>query len=272
MLIDTIVTDMDDTLLDGTGGISPFTLEVMHECTRRGIRVIPASGRTCASMRPFLQQLKTGCPAIGCNGAQQISADYEVLEEEGMSPDIAKAIIRFLEDEGFYVQVYHRECFYYAHECEPSLAYKKSSGMQGIEVGDLDAFLTFVTPKVLSVNHPDEVQRVLPLIQAQFGAQAVFTLSKPYFIEALPPNVSKGNALKKLAARIGIDPDKTLVFGDSLNDISMFGFTKNSVAMGNARAEAKQAAHCTCLPNTQDGLAHFVKQHVLDGTVKETML
>lgn len=272
MLIDTIVTDMDDTLFDATGGISPFTLEVMHECTRRDVRVIPATGRTCASMRPYLKQLKTGCPAIGCNGAQFISADFEVLEEEGMPPDIAKEIIRFLEDEGFYVQVYRGEYFYYAHECEAALSYKKSSGMQGKEVGDFSTFVTFKTPKILSVNHPNEVQRVLPLIRKHFGTAADFTLSKPYFIEAVPPNVSKGNALKKLAVRIGIDPSKTLVFGDSLNDISMFSFTENSVAMGNARDEAKQAAHYTCLPNAQDGLAHFVKEHVLDGTAKEAMV
>lgn len=262
-MIDTIVSDMDDTLFDGDGRISPVTLQVMHECIRSGIRVIPASGRTCASMRPHLQQLKTGWPCIGCNGSQLISADYQVMTEETMPAELGRDICRFLQNEGFYVQIYRGERFYYAEECEPALKYKQSSGLEGVAVGDLAAYLTFPVPKILSVNHPDEVNRVLPLVQERFQGQAEFTLSKPYFIEAIPPGVTKGNALRRLAERIGIDPAKTLVFGDSLNDVSMFQFTDNSVAMGNARAEAKAAAHYVCGPNTEDGLAHFVEENVL---------
>ena len=54
MTIDTIVTDLDDTLLDGQSRLSPYTLEVMAEVKRRGIRLIPCSGRTHANMYPFM--------------------------------------------------------------------------------------------------------------------------------------------------------------------------------------------------------------------------
>ena len=35
MTIDTIVTDLDDTLLDGSGQLSAYTIEVMAEVKRR---------------------------------------------------------------------------------------------------------------------------------------------------------------------------------------------------------------------------------------------
>ncbi|MEF9879765.1 MAG: HAD hydrolase family protein [Clostridia bacterium] len=54
-----------------------------------------------------------------------------------------------------------------------------------------------------------------------------------------------------------------VVFGDSLNDMSMLAFTKNSVAMGNARDEVKQSTQFVCGPNTKDGLAHFIQEHIL---------
>ena len=65
MKIDTIVTDMDDTLLDANGKISDYTLRVVKECVARGLCFIPASGRTQSSLRPFVEQMGTGCPYIG---------------------------------------------------------------------------------------------------------------------------------------------------------------------------------------------------------------
>lgn len=263
MTIDTIVTDLDDTLLDGSGQLSPYTLRVLARCKQRGIRVIPASGRTHASMFPFLKQLNTGLPYIGGNGSEIMAGDHSVLEQLTLDVALAKEISAFLIENGFYVQVYRDEAFYYAAECDVARKYKKSSGMQGVAVGDLVKFLDFPTPKVLSVNEADEVQRLLPIANERFHGRATFTVSKPYFLEAEPLGASKGEALRRLADRIGIVPNRTMAFGDSLNDISMLHFTPHSVAVGNARKEVRDAAAHVCLPNTEDGLARFVAQHVL---------
>ena len=95
---------------------------------------------------------------------------------------------------------------------------------------------------------------------------------KPYFLEAEPPEVSKGNALLELSKIMEIDPEKTLVFGDSLNDLSMLAFTPNSVAMENGREEVKAAARYVCLPNHQHGVARFIEEHVLNASQKEEKL
>ena len=147
--------------------------------------------------------------------------------------------------------------------------YKKSSGMEGRAVGDLQKFLTFSTPKVLGVNHPEEVTRVLPIAEERFAGRVAFSVSKPYFLEAEPPEVSKGTALRQLSGLIGLVPERTLVFGDSLNDLSMLAYTPNSVAMENGRPEVKAAARYICRPNHEDGVAHFIEEHVLNATGKE---
>ena len=263
MLIDTIVSDMDDTLLNDDCQLSPYTVDVLRRCTERGIRVIPASGRAMNSMLPYLKQLNTGCPAIGCNGAQLIAPDLTLMRCLDFDADLAKELCAFMEENGFYVQVYKDDYFYYATECEPSKQYKKSSGMKGKPVGDLQAFITFPTPKVLGITHPEEVARILPIAEERFKGRAASSVSKPYFLEAEPPKVSKGNALRELSKIIGIDPEKTLVFGDSLNDLSMLAFTPNSVAMENGRNEVKAAARYICQPNHQDGVAKFIEEYVL---------
>ncbi|MEG0639562.1 MAG: Cof-type HAD-IIB family hydrolase [Clostridia bacterium] len=263
MNIDTIVTDMDDTLFNEEGLISNYTLNVLRKCLARGLRVIPASGRTHASMLPFMKQLNTGMPYIGGNGTELINGDHTILETTQFEAPLACEICDFLTQNGCYVQVYRDDCFYYAAECDPAKQYKQSSGMKGVAVGDLSSFLNFPVPKVLSVNHPDEIMRLHPIANRLFEGRATFTQSKPYFLEAMPYGASKGTALLRLAKLIQIDPNKTVVFGDSLNDMSMLAFTKNSVAMGNARDEVKQSTQFVCGLNTKDGLAHFIEKHIL---------
>ena len=127
-------------------------------------------------------------------------------------------------------------------------------------MGDLEAFVTFPTPKILSVQSPDEVARLYPLIQQIFPSVA-FTVSKPYFLEAEPPQVSKGAALRRLAEKLCLSPERTLVFGDSLNDLPMLNYAVHSVAMGNARNEVKSAARHICGTNAEDGVARFIETH-----------
>lgn len=106
MTIDTIVTDLDDTLLDGSGQLSGYTLEVMAEVKRRGIRLIPCSGRTHASMYPFVAKLDTGLPYIGGNGSEIVGADHRLIEQLTLDVELAREICAFLSENGLYVQVY----------------------------------------------------------------------------------------------------------------------------------------------------------------------
>lgn len=264
MRIDTIVTDMDDTLFKKEGKLSDFALEVMRECGRRGIRVIPSSGRAQASMEPYMRQLDTGLPYIACNGAQIVNADHTMMEELVLPAALARELCAFWEGEGIYVQAYRGDVFYYSKEGVASRGYKRSSGMTGVEVGDLANFLTFDTPKLLAVGEPEGIARLYRLSRERYGERLVFTISKPYFCEATLPEATKGAALARLAKRLGIVPERTMVFGDSLNDLSMLAFTPHSVAMGNGRDEVKKAARFICGPNSQDGMALFVKERVLD--------
>jgi len=264
--IDAIVTDLDDTLLNPDSALSPYTLSVFRRARDKGVRIIPASGRAAYSMQPFVRQLDTGLPYIACNGAHLVNADHTVRETVAFAPEQARAIIRYLRENGFYVQCYRDETFYFDAECEASGNYRRSSGMHGKAVGDLETFVTFPTPKLLSVQTPAEVARLLPLITKAFPA-AAFTVSKPYFLEAEPPNVSKGSALRKLAETLRLSPERTLVFGDSLNDLTMLGYATHSVAMGNAREEVKRAARHVCGTNAEDGVARFVDEHVLASAI-----
>jgi len=264
LAIDTIVTDMDGTLLNPQRAISDYTMQVLEECKRCGIRLIPASGRTRASMKPYLQRLNTGMPYIGGNGSEIIGSDHQLIEQLTLDRDLTVELCVCLSGRGFHVQVYGDEAFYYAKECEAAERYKRSSGLPGVAVGDLSDFLNFRTPKILAIAEPERVEETMPIVSERYEGKATFTVSEPNFLEVEPLGATKGEALKRLAAMRGdIVPERTLAFGDSLNDLSLLMYTPNSVAMANARQELKDAAVWVCLSNAEDGLARFIEEHVL---------
>lgn len=266
-----IVTDLDDTLVDEAGRLTPYTVDVLHRCIARGIHVIPASGRTHTSLAPYAEKIGVDCPYIACNGSQLISPDHQLLEETALSPELAREIYRYLQERDIYVQVYRGEYFYYARECAPSQKYQHISGMKGQAVGDLLAFIDYPVTKVLAITDPEIVRQITPEIRKRFSGQAEFSTSKPFFFETVPCGVSKGNVLRRLSAQLGLTPENTLVFGDSLNDISMIQFSRHSVAMGNAREEVKAAAAYVCAPNTEDGVARFLEEYLLKPLEKEEL-
>ena len=262
MQIDAIVTDLDDTLLNEKAELSALTLSVLARARAQGIRHIPASGRAARSMYPYTVQLATGLPYIACNGSQLVAADHTVMDTITLSAAQACDIIRYVKARGFYVQSYDGDDFYFDAPCDASVSYQRSSQMNAVAVGDLLAFTTFPTPKLLCVHDAAEVEKLYPDIRRAFP-DVEFTISKPYFLEAQPAGVNKGSALKRLAGIIGLTPEKTLVFGDSLNDVSMMQYAAHSVAMGNARDDVKAAARYVCKTNAEDGVARFIQEHVL---------
>ncbi len=78
-------------------------------------------------------------------------------------------------------------------------------------------------------------------------------------LDLMPPGVSKGWALERLAARLGVDRKETMAIGDNWNDVDMLEWAGQGVMMGNAARElrtmAKMRGWKQAPPNDQDGVA-----------------
>ena len=85
-------------------------------------------------------------------------------------------------------------------------------------------------------------------------------------LDLLPPGVSKGWALERLAARLGIDRRETMAIGDNWNDLEMLEWAGQAVLMGNAAHELKTLAKLRgwkqAPPNDQDGVAVILEAEV----------
>jgi hypothetical protein len=78
-------------------------------------------------------------------------------------------------------------------------------------------------------------------------------------LDLLPLGVSKGWALERLAARLGVDRKETMAIGDNWNDVGMLEWAGQGVMMGNAAGELRTMAEMRgweqAPPNDEDGVA-----------------
>ncbi|KAJ3364578.1 hypothetical protein HDU91_002517 [Kappamyces sp. JEL0680] len=85
-----------------------------------------------------------------------------------------------------------------------------------------------------------------------------------FCLEVIPTGGSKGKAVQRLLAILGIQPSQAICFGDGQNDKSMFEFIARgggwAVAMGNAMEVLQQSATNSTLSNADDGVGHFLAQ------------
>ena len=89
----------------------------------------------------------------------------------------------------------------------------------------------------------------------------VVASSFPTNLEITDVRAQKGPVLKNYIERLGYAMDEVMVFGDSLNDLSMlemdFGAT---VAMENASPEVKAAAKYVTKSNNEHGVAYAIRE------------
>jgi hydroxymethylpyrimidine pyrophosphatase-like HAD family hydrolase len=78
--------------------------------------------------------------------------------------------------------------------------------------------------------------------------------------------VSKGAALARLAADLGVPLAETLAIGDGSNDVSMLRVAGLGVAMGHATPSVRLAADVVTASNGEDGAAQAIERYVLRET------
>ena len=93
-------------------------------------------------------------------------------------------------------------------------------------------------------------------------------ISDNRFFDVLPKGISKGPSLKRLLAYLGLREDRTLVAGDTLNDLSMLALGLPAVAVGGSEpalvAELRGAPHVHLATGIGvSGIAEAITHHRL---------
>lgn len=256
-----VIFDLDDTVLRDDLSISDYTKDVFRRLCSSGVAIIPASGRTRMSMKPFVDQIGCACLIISCNGAEIWDASGHgdnPLFREYLSVDICREIAEFGNRYSCYAQTYSDDRFFFNEHSEYSQRYEAASMLPGEYVGNLAEFIREPRCKILMMADERKIAQMLEAAKKEFENRVSVTCSKSYFLEFNPLQATKGNALKKVSSMLGVPANRFIAFGDSLNDASMLQAAGVSVAVSNARREILEMCGEHCLSNNEDGVAHYL--------------
>ncbi|MET8782173.1 Cof-type HAD-IIB family hydrolase [Streptomyces sp. NPDC049097] len=255
-----VVTDMDGTLLDGTGRIPEDLWPLLAELRRRGVLFSPASGRQYATLARQFADAGDGMVFVAENGTYVVRDGVE-LGSDPLDAAVAARVIRTtrrLAAEGVDVGAVlcGKQSAYVERADEAFVAEAKRYYAVLRIVDDLTA----VEDEFLKVALYDfgPVERTTAPALAPFAASHQVVVSGEHWVDIMNATANKGAALRRLQRELGITPAQTLVFGDYLNDLEMLDAAEWSFAMANAHPDVLRRARYVAPPNTENGVLRTI--------------
>jgi Cof subfamily protein (haloacid dehalogenase superfamily) len=263
-MIRLVAFDLDGTLMDSHQVIRTEVRRAISATLERGVIVTLATGRMFSATVPFARDLGITAPLI-CYQGGWIQAPGAPLLYRAILPDHeARRAIALGAAQGWHTTIFIEGQLYIDAEKHPRRYYEQMLGPDPIVEPDLASLLPGHTAdKVLYVAEAGAIPGITARLTDELGDAADIIQSHANFIEVVPKDVSKGNALAWLAAQMEIPREAVLAAGDQHNDLSMVTWAGTGVAMGNAVAEVIAAADWAAPSLEQGGAAAILERYVL---------
>ncbi|MDO4432200.1 MAG: Cof-type HAD-IIB family hydrolase [Aerococcaceae bacterium] len=260
-----LVLDIDDTLLTSERTISERTYDALMDAQKRGVKIVLASGRPTPSMVETARQLKLDVfdsYIISFNGAVVTRMkDVRELFSQRIEISEQRAIIDYLQAQHLVVTTYTDDTIMLDKVNEYSHIEGELTGLPSVY--DEKWIATLDTPrlKFIGVGDPQIVKQCETALNGQFGEWTYVTTSKPYFLEMMHKDVSKGKAVEWLCRYLNMEVSQVVACGDGNNDATMIETAGLGIAMGNATDYLKSIADEITLSNDEDGIVAVLEKY-----------
>jgi Cof subfamily protein (haloacid dehalogenase superfamily) len=238
-----LVCDLDGTLIGDSMTLEPALVQAFRGAAARGLTISLATGRMPAAADSYRDELGITAPVIYYNGA--------VVRGGDGGPDlVALTLPRGVLRRAWTVisqapvhPIFYRDDRLFC--AERTLAVRRYCAAEGLTVDVIEdpEFLglgAFI--KSLLIGHPrdlDVVREELTPIVTEHGR---LVRTRPDYLEIIPVEASKGAALARLAAHLGVPIGRVVAVGDQENDLEMLREAGVGVAMPHAPEPVRRAA------------------------------
>lgn len=266
-----IVSDIDGTLLDSNGRVSPRLRDALTRAVRAGTKVALATGRPHRWLAPVLDQLPFTPMCVCANGAVVYDPSRDnVLHRHELDPETLGEIARTstdvlagLGEYGFGVERVGDSAFDPEDQCFLiTPGYSTDLWDIGYGVVDVGELVSVPAAKILvrhnAMTSAELFDLVAPAVDPE-RAHVTYSMNDG-LLEVSAPGINKAAGVSIVAADLGIDPQDVIAFGDMPNDIEMLAWAGTGVAMGNAAPIVHDAADATTASNDDFGLARVIEQ------------
>jgi Cof subfamily protein (haloacid dehalogenase superfamily) len=278
-----VAIDVDGTLLPTfSQAISARGARALRAAQAAGITVAIATGRRTAYTAPLLEALglRANTPLITSNGAVTRTLGGEPLDRCHLEARVARGICGLARSYGTVVFTFDRPgrgelVLEDLPQVEGQISLWVEANRNAIEVvvplekalpdGE-DPIQGMVTGGIERMKAAEKALRSSEWEAHCECVRTEYPAKDLSILDLLPPGVSKGWALERLARRLGVDRKETMAIGDNWNDVEMLEWAAQGVVMGNAapelRSMAKMRGWKQAPPNDQDGVAVVLERLV----------
>jgi Cof subfamily protein (haloacid dehalogenase superfamily) len=279
-----VAIDVDGTLLPTFAQkISERTARALKAAQDAGIIVAIATGRRTAYTAPLLEGLglRADTPLITSNGAVIRTLGGEPIDRCHMEARVARGLCGLLRGFGAVVFTFDRlgrgELVLENLEItQGRISLWVEANRNAIEVvqpledalpdGE-DPIQGMVTGTLGKMREAEQALKASEWSGSCECVRTEYSARDLSILDLLPPGVSKGTALERLAGRLGVGRKETMAIGDNWNDVDMLEWAGQGVMMGNAARElrtmAKMRGWKQAPPNDREGVAVVLEAAVV---------
>jgi Cof subfamily protein (haloacid dehalogenase superfamily) len=238
-----LALDMDGTLLDPQGRISPAATRILRNLSGRGVKIAIASGRMTARITPFVDDLGIPASVIAYNGAEvweKTGGAWQVVHARTISDRTRDEVFSLCRSRGIFLNIYSGGKLHGYHvdgDFSGSSHYENHT--QAVYAGKwrrLEDLPQADIAKLLIVESPEKRDRLFEELAVPYAAHCRVLKSNPEYLEFVDGETSKGSALRFWMKSCGLESHDLLAFGDAENDLEMLTLARRGIAMANSTA------------------------------------
>ncbi|KXT84299.1 sugar-phosphatase [Streptococcus panodentis] len=269
MTVKLVAVDIDGTLLNNKREITPEVFSAIQDAKAAGVKIVIATGRPIAGVQKLLEELRLREPdnyVITFNGGlvQDTATGQELIKETLSYEDYLEleflsrklnVHMHAISKDGIYTANRNigRYTVYEANLVHMPVFYRTPEEMADKEI-----------VKVMYIDEPEILDAAIARLPQELYDSYTLVKSAPFYLEIVKKNVNKGAAVLHLAEKLGLTKDQTMAIGDEENDRAMLEAVGHPVVMENGRPELKKMAEYITKSNEESGVAHAIREWVLD--------
>ncbi len=262
-----VVSDVDGTLVQTDKSLAPGTAAATGRLRAAGIPLAIVSARPPRGMLWIAEELGLAGLLAGFNGGTIMQPDGTVVQQHTVPPDAARTALELFARSRVSAWFFTAQEWLAQDPDGPHVAHERHTVRFNERIVESFEPCIGQAGKVVGVTDDAPLLAGLEVeLQAMLGATANAKRSQTYYLDVTHRDANKGNAVRMLAAQLGVDLAEVAVLGDMENDLPMFDVAGFAVAMGNASPAVQARAAAVTGTNDQDGWAQAVDQFILPRT------
>ncbi len=270
------ISDLDKTLLNDKAQLSIYAREELNKMIDDGLQFTIATARSHVSSKIILEGLNLQLPVIVANGS--FITDFksgEIFFMQNISDTIKKELLLDIlsfnafpfvsicdkeqKNKLYFSKINNEGTKWYENELIVTNDYRRT------QVENIEEVIEHKIISCTVIDTEEKIKKILNCINHKYTdfIEAHY-YENPYhkgwfWLSIHHANSSKKNAIQQLIEHSTFQQNNITVFGDNVNDLPMFEYAKNRIAVQNAIPLLHEKATHICKSNQENGVVEYIK-------------